>query len=81
MKFDDAIEKELRRVEDIAEVALKAYKSRPHYEELRNVFCAAYTRGLCDASVQYIKDICAEISGIAEAAGIVDNEIDDKNLN
>lgn len=81
MKFDDAIENEMRKVEDIAEAALKAYKSRPYYEELRNVYCAAYTRGLCDARVQYIKDICAEISEIAEAAGIVDDEIDDKDLN
>ena len=81
MKFDDALENEIRKIEDIAEVALKLYKSRPHYEELRMVFCAAYARGLCDARVQYIKDICAEISGVAEAAGIVDDEIDDKDLN
>ena len=81
MKWDEAIENKIKKVEDLAEVALKAYKSRPHYEELRNVFCAAYTRGLCDARVQYITDICAEISGIAEAAGIVDDEIDDKDLN
>lgn len=81
MKFDDAIENEIKKVEDLAEVVLKAYKNKPHYEELRNVFCAAYTRGLCDARVQYIKDICAEISEIAEAAGIVDDEIDDKDLN
>jgi hypothetical protein len=81
MKFDEAIENEIKKVEDLAEESLKIYKSKPHYDELRRVFCTAYMRGLTDARVQYIQDICAEIKGIAQAAGVVDDEIDDKDLN
>lgn len=81
MKWDEAIENEIKKVEDLAEESLKIYKNKPHYEELRRVFCNAYRRGLTDARVQCIQDICAEINGIAESAGIVDDEIDDKDLN
>jgi uncharacterized protein (DUF1919 family) len=81
MKFDDATAQDLERIDKLAKKTLSVYERKPYYDLLIHVFCMAYISGSNDARVSYIKDICAEISEIAKAAGIVDDEIDDKDLN
>jgi hypothetical protein len=81
MKIDDAVARDLERIDKLAKKMLAAYESKPFYDLLIHVFCMAYISGSADARASYLKDICDEISDIAAAAGIVNDEIDDKDLN